>query len=244
MPTRDEKVTQIEAALRHRFFGLVPKMIYANRQDWTEERHDTDRLSRSLAAYAVARLADTTDEVAADSVIDGPDDGGIDAVHFDRANNRLLVVQAKFKRTGTSPNVDEINKTLAGVDDLLARDFTQFNARFQQRLEEIEDALDTPGVHVHVVVAYLGDLLNQHVNGRLEALNARNNRFAKVTDWSAWGFGSVYASLLAEQTPPRITIDVVLENSAFVFRATSSSLRPALGGNARSAGTAARHRAV
>ena len=49
MPPREEQIVQIEAALRRRFFPMVPKVVIEGREDWTEWQHDIDRLSRSLA---------------------------------------------------------------------------------------------------------------------------------------------------------------------------------------------------
>ena len=42
MPTREEQVAQVEAALKQRFFPLVPKVVTQERTNWTEEQHDTD----------------------------------------------------------------------------------------------------------------------------------------------------------------------------------------------------------
>jgi hypothetical protein len=216
MPTHPEMVAHVEASLRQRFFPLVPRMEHPNRAGWTEETHDQDRLSRALAAYAVATLAGISDARAAGAVIDGPDDGGIDAVHFDRAANRLLVVQSKFKPTGTAPSQAENLKTVRGVEALFSRRFGGFNERFQERLDEIEEALDTPGVTLRLVLAFLGDQLGPHVVADLEALRGDLNSFAEKMEWTAWGVSAVYAALLAEQVPVRVSVEVVLENWAGV----------------------------
>ena len=76
MPTRDEKVAQIEAALRSRFFSNVPKIVKPGREGWTEERHDDDRLSRALAAYALVGQCEVDDAIAVGAITDGSDDGG------------------------------------------------------------------------------------------------------------------------------------------------------------------------
>src|SRR6266542_1652865 len=145
MPAREEKVTQIESALRQRFFPFVPKIQTANRVTWSEANHDTDRLSRSLAAYALVLLADIHDTVAASAITDGENDGGIDAVYFDRPSSRLLLVQSKFKREGVGPSQADNLKTINGIKSLMSRRFGEFNASFQQRADEIEESLDTPG---------------------------------------------------------------------------------------------------
>jgi hypothetical protein len=94
MPTAAEKLSHIEEALRRRFFPLIPQRP----QNWTEAQHDIDRCSRSFAAYAICGLCAVEDAIGVGSLVDGGNDGGIDAMMFDRVGNRLIVVQSKFKR--------------------------------------------------------------------------------------------------------------------------------------------------
>ena len=155
MPTRDEKVAQIEAALRGRFFANVPKVVKAGREGWTEDQHDLDRLSRALAAYALVGRCEIDDTTAAGAITDGSDDGGIDALYFDRTGNRLVLVQSKFKRTGTAPAQEEVLKTINGVKALRARQFNKFNLAIRNRLDEIEETFDTPGVRLEVLLVFL-----------------------------------------------------------------------------------------
>jgi hypothetical protein len=145
MPTREEKVAQLEAALRKRFFPNVPRIEGANRAGWLDEQHDLDRLSRALAAYALVGEAGLDDTTAAGSITDGENDCGIDALHFDRTNNRLLIVQAKYKRDGAAPSQAEGLKTKQGIERLRNRDFAAFNPHFHVRRDEIEEALDISG---------------------------------------------------------------------------------------------------
>ena len=163
MPTQQEQVAQVEVALKRRFFQFIPKLVTPNRQNWNEEQHDTDRLSRALAAYALVGTSEIDDATAAGAVTDGENDGGIDAVHFDRPRSRLMLVQSKFKRTGAAPSQEESLKTINGTKALVNRQFATFNANFHRRLDEIEEALDTPGVMLEVVLVFLGENLGPHV---------------------------------------------------------------------------------
>ena len=172
MQTRDEKIAQIETALRGRFFPLVPKVEIPGRENWLEWQHDTDRLSRALAAYTLVGLCDLDDTTAAAAITDGSNDGGIDALYFDRESNRLVFVQAKFKRNGAAPSQDENLKTINGIRALQARRFNEFNAAFQDRLDTIEAGLDTVGVQILLVLACLGDNHNVHVTNDNNALKA------------------------------------------------------------------------
>lgn len=215
MPTRDEKVAQIEAALRSRFFCNVPKVVKPGREGWSEDQHDLDRLSRSLAAYAVVGKCDIDDTTAAGAITDGTDDGGIDALYFDRTGNRLVLVQSKFKRTGTAPAEDEVLKTINGIKALRARQFNKFNLAIRNRLDEIEEALDTPGVRLEVLLVFLGDAIGPHATDDLNAYRDELNQFAPVMEWHATGLEPVYGWLLAEQAPATVDDQMItLENWA------------------------------
>ncbi len=216
MPTREEQVSQIESALRHRFFSLVPKVEKPERASWNEERHDIDRLSRALAAYTLVGMCAIDDTTAAAAITDGTNDGGIDALYFERAGNRLLLVQSKFKRTGTAISQDENLKTINGFKALQERRFDEFNEAFRNRMDEIEAALDTPGVKIELVLVFLGDNLGQHVSNDLNALQASMNIFNERMNWKQVGLASIYSWLVAEQTPTSVDAQITLESWATI----------------------------
>lgn len=216
MPTREEKIVEIEAALRGRFFPNVPKVMKPDRVGWNEERHDLDRFSRSLAAYALVGKCEVDDTTVVGALTDGSNDGGIDALYFDRVGNRLVVVQSKFKRSGAAPAQEEVLKTINGVKALQARRFDEFNEAFRNRLDEIEDALDTAGVKVELLLVFLGDNVGPHAINDLNALRDEFNRFAPIFEWQVVGLDSVYDWLVAEQAPPTVDDQIVLENWAGV----------------------------
>lgn len=216
MPTPDDKVARVEAALRMRFFPLVPRHELPDRANWTEDQHDTDRLSRSLAAYALVGLCDVEDSIAAGAITDGKDDGGIDALHFDQARNRIILVQSKFKRSGAAPAQDDVLKTINGIKALLSRRFNEFNSQFKNRLDEIEAALDTPGAVLEISLIYLGENIGPHVTNDLNALRTEMNALSERLVWRAHGLTTVLGWLVAEQTPSAVTANFSLENWASV----------------------------
>lgn len=216
MTTQQEQVAHIEAGLRRRFFPHVPKVELPQRSGWTEDQHDLDRLSRALAAYALVALANMDDAAAAAALTDGRDDGGIDSILYDRHQSRLLIVQSKFKRGGAAPSQEENLKTINGVKALMGRRFHEFNASFQNRLDEIEEALDEPGVLLDIRLVFPGDAVGQHVTNDLNALRAELNALAPRCGWTACGLKTVHDWLLAEETPAEVTADITLENWACV----------------------------
>jgi len=211
MPTREEQVTQVEAALRRRFFPYVPKIVTEKRKDWNEPTHDDNRLTRALAAYALVGTVGLDDVSAAGAVIDDEHDGGIDAIYFDRSRTRLLLVQSKFKRTGTAPAQNENLKTMNGIRMLLARRFPEFNAHVRQRQDEIEEALDTGGIILHLIHICLGEQLGEHVTNDLNGLQTELNGFAEQFQWEFATITKVHGWLVAEQAPSTVTDHITLE---------------------------------
>jgi hypothetical protein len=240
MPLREEQVAQVEVALRQRFFGSIPKVMTTERADWTEEQHDVDRLSRALAAYTLVGLCGVDDTTAAGAVTDGKDDGGIDALYFHQSGNQLVFSQAKFKRGGAAPSQAENLKTINGIKDLQNRRFDKFNEAFRNRLDEIEEALDTAGVQIVLVLGFLGENLGEHVIKDLDALKTEMNRLSPRMDWQAAGLTKIHSWLLGEQTPIVIDTQIVLENWASVtaprkaiWHLSSSGELSSLGGKGR-----------
>ncbi len=217
MPTRDEKVAQIEAALRARFFKFVPKIENTNRAGWPEAQHDLDRLSRSLAAYVLVGRCQIDDATASGAITDGSDDCGIDALYYDRPGSRLVLVQSKFKQGGAAPAQDEVQKTINGVRYLVQRNFDKFNEAVRKRLDDIEDALDTPGVPVELHLAFLGEVLGTHATNDLNAFTAELNRLTPVFDWHRDGFEIISNWMVGEQVPTVVDGQMVLENWASVL---------------------------
>lgn len=208
MATRDEQVAQVEAVLRQRFFPLVPQDGPAG---WTTAQHDANRLSRALSAYALVGLCDVDDPTAASCITDGGNDGGIDAAYFDEAGNQLVLVQSKFNRNGTAPTQADCLTTVNGVKALREKRFDQFNARFQNHIDRIEEALDTPGVGISVVFVHLGDALGTHATTDLNKYRTEANAVAEVVRLNDCGLEIVHEWLVQEHSLGSVTVSLTLE---------------------------------
>ncbi len=193
MPDSAAQRAQIIEALKARYFPIILP-IQAN---WTPEQHEKNRLSRSLAAFAIEKLAEVTPAQAANSVVDGGDDNGLDAIYFDRAKNILWVVQAK---AGGAPDLGENKKFCDGVRDLLAARFHKFNAQFARIQTDVEDALESPGMVVHGCHIHLGEQgLGPHAVADLNQLKAELNAFVVRFDWRELHLAGTHGILVAEQ---------------------------------------------
>ena len=212
MPTPDEIRVEIELVLRSRFFSMVLKVEKTGRENWSEQQHDNDRLSRALAAYTLVLKCGLDDVTAVAALTDGSDDKGIDSVYFDQLTKKLVIVQSKFKQA--APNESEAQKTINGVRALLAKRYIELNTSFQNRQQEIDNALKTPGVKVEIVFVYLGENFNKHAEKELEAYKKEINEQVKFLslEWNATTGLQIHKWILEEQSPKPITDTVSLEN--------------------------------
>ena len=76
---------QVCETLKTRYFPMILPMPGNHKP----EDREKNRLSRALAALAIEKLADVSPAQAAYAVVDGGNDNGLDAIHFDRPGNIL-----------------------------------------------------------------------------------------------------------------------------------------------------------
>ncbi|MBD2317255.1 hypothetical protein [Phormidium tenue] len=78
-PNAIAKKTQVIDVLKRDYFLIIPELV----RNWTADQHEKNRLSRSLAAFEIANLADITTAQTASSIINGENDNGIDAIELE-----------------------------------------------------------------------------------------------------------------------------------------------------------------
>ncbi len=205
MPDAEAQRTQVEEALKQRYFPMIPEIA----EKWTPEQHERNRLSRSLAAFAIEKLADVAPAQAANAVVDGGNDNGIDAVYFDRAQNRLWVVQSK---AGGPPSAADNKKFCDGIRDLVARRFDRFNASFARLLPDIKEALEVEDLQIIGCQVHLGNQLGPHATTDLAQLKTDLNQFFQRFDWQDSNLLVVHSWLTSEHAIEPLDLTLVLEN--------------------------------
>jgi hypothetical protein len=134
-------------------------------------------LTRSLAAYAIYNHAACTPEEAANSVTDGGDDNGIDAVFYSQALRELIIVQSKWIKSGSGePDSSEILKFCTGVEDLININFDRFNSKISTRQNEIITAMSDFDTKYIIILVYTGDKgIAEHGQRRINDLITKLN---------------------------------------------------------------------
>lgn len=199
------KKTQVIKMLKQNYFPIIPQLP----RNWTPEQHEKNRLSRSLAAFAIANLADVTLAQSANSIINGENDNGIDAVYFDRRQNLLWLVQAK---AGNAPNMGDNKKFCDGIRDLVNQRFEKFNQSFQRLQPGVEDALDTNGVKIIGCNIYFDESLGSHVIKDLNQLQTELNQFSERFEWRDINIDITYSWLTAKQAIAPVDVVLMVEN--------------------------------
>jgi hypothetical protein len=201
---------QVLAELKARYFGMLPSR-FPNRSIEEQRR---DQFSRSLAAFAIQKLAGCNEIDAVSAVVDCGDDNGIDAIYFDRGENILWLAQAKY---GDAPDRGANQLFCSGINDILSGRYDRFyhsghNREFDRVRSDVEDALSQPVTRVVACVVYLGNPLGPHAIDDLNVLQAAQNRHKPWFEWRDIGLPMMHGWLTDEQALEEITVDLVLEN--------------------------------
>jgi hypothetical protein len=201
----DDQRNQIAEALRVRFFPLIPRLP----ANWSDEQHDKNRLSRALTAFALAQLASVSSAQAANAIVDGGNDNGIDGVLLDRAEGRLWLIQSK---AGGAPDLGECKKFAGGIRDLLARRFDRFNTDFGRLQPDVEEALETDRLKIVGCVVHQGEQIGSHAIADFNAMAIDLNQFVDRFEWRDCGVAAIYGWLTSEHAMESIDVQVSLEN--------------------------------
>ena len=204
-PMQMPKKTQVIEMLKQDYFPMIPQLP----RNWTPEQHEKNRLSRSLAAFAIANLADVTPAQSANSIINGENDNGIDAVYFDRMQNLLWLVQAK---AGNAPNMGDNKKFCDGIRDLVNQRFEKFNQSFERLQPDVEDALETNGVKIISCNIYFDESLGSHLINDLNQLQTELNQFSERFEWRDLNIDITYSWLTAKQAIASVNVVLTVEN--------------------------------
>lgn len=145
---------QIKSYLQKAFNGLIDLTDYRKK---SEADRDLIFLTRSLAAFTLMVLADISPQEASKSIVDGGQDNGIDSIYFDRREKVMYILQSKWKQDSKgSIKTDEVMKFTKGFKDLVNAKYDRFNSKFNNKIKDIEEALNDAGTRFEIILVYSG----------------------------------------------------------------------------------------
>jgi hypothetical protein len=179
----------------------------------TDDDRRKNFLSKAVGAFSLGHEAGATPEIAAQAVVDGGGDHGLDAVYVS-TDNTLWLVQAKFISSGSGePDLGDVSKFRDGIEDLLAIRFDRFNDSVKKKSVEIKAALHRGGCRVRVVLAYTGTAISEDRRNIFSDLehryNGANPGFLRCY---ARGIGSLHGFQLEAQAAVPINTEIELKD--------------------------------
>jgi len=204
-------VNQIRTHILKKFDGLLDlsDLVAAPIQ-----QKENFQLSRSLAAYAVQYLAQTDFQSAAESVTDGADDNGIDAIFVDEREKTLYLVQSKWIHNGQGePDSGEIKKFIAGIKDLFNNRFERFNSKIDRKKDQIRKILLDPYSKYIVVLIYTGvNPLSSHSKRDFDDLLDEINDAGEILSVKIMTQSQIHSSLTAGIAGEPIVADIGIKS--------------------------------
>lgn len=201
-------VRHVRVTLERLFAGLVDLSDYEGRGD--EERSNVF-LSRALAAYAVHHFAEVELGTAANSLVDGFEDNGIDGIYHDEGTRTLWLVQSKWNRGGRGcPSVGDVKKFVDGVRDLVNCHFSRFNKKVQARKDEIRLALEDVHVRIHLVLAYPGTPLATLPMRDIDDLLMELNNPSEVARFIPFTLAEIHRAVSGQAQERTINFEIAL----------------------------------
>ena len=153
------------------------------------------RLSRALAAFAIAEYAEVSPAAAVMDIVDGFDDHGIDAIGIDKQNHVIVVVQSKWDADGKgSPALGDVEKFARGFNDLITPRFDRFNQKIQAKRTDLTEALDDTDVRFELVLAHTGQQpLSSHARQVIDDLLVELNDVSEIVSFHHLGQSELHA---------------------------------------------------
>lgn len=206
MSSIQDKKSQIIDVMGARYSGIVFSTLPEKRD---AEEHNKNILTRSLAAFAIEKLCDVDPVSAANAVIDGGDDNGIDAYYHDEERKELWLIQSKLNN---APDMGENKKFCDGIRDLIARRFDRFSWIDDEVTPDIELALDTAGLVIYGVHIHLGaNNLAQHAISDLELLKEELNKFGERFGWKEIDINRAHEFIVSENAVQSANVSLILK---------------------------------
>jgi len=179
-----------------------------------EEAKEIALCQRGLAAYCLCALGVADPDSAAQSVTDGGNDGGIDAVYIEgTARPFVYLVQTKWPVKVTK-GVDEaaILKLMQGVSKILQNEWDGFNERILAHKERLQEAVLSPDAHFVVVVAAPSEnLLAEHARKAIDnGIAEINGGLDPIVSCEVFDLKRLYRTLTAPDGASVIDLKITL----------------------------------
>jgi hypothetical protein len=192
---------------RHLEDTFIPHLDLAGAN---QEHH---RLSRAVAALALAERSGLQEKTASASITDHALDGGIDGVAYAADRSTLVFVQSKWTGTAnTGVELGDVLKFVEGVRNIVLNNWSGFGGPLLDRRTEIEDILFQTGTKVELVVATTGTAdLGDQQKSALKSFCEQMNDSTEIAGYVFLNQERIYSSVASSRNA-QIDLSVNLRN--------------------------------
>ncbi|MGW3013791.1 AIPR family protein [Streptomyces sp. NPDC001219] len=206
------QVRQVERALRTVYVDTG--ILHDSDLDGKPQQEREPRLlSRALTAQAVRMVTGFSPKEAADTVIDGVADQGIDAIAVvDGPDPHVYLVQAKWSQYGRAKSEREaVLELLAGLRLIDDEEFAAFNPRGRRLAEQAKTLMSKGPVTITQVVVLMraDDVLEGFRHALIDG-EKEFNRYGEVLDHRIILAPEVWASVRNDLAPKSVDLDATL----------------------------------
>lgn len=199
----------VRQALTSEFNGLIDMSDVKGPPEQVEQHF----LSRALAALVARRLLGCESQTAADTLVDGGHDIGIDAVVVAPSGTRMWLIQSKWSDKGRAGfgegDTRLFREALTYLD---TQRFERFNTKIQDRAELIRSAWSNIQVRVTLVIAVMGgSVLHPEVITRLEDLQEEFSGYSGALDYEVRGGQEIWQIVREDHASPSVEIEAQLD---------------------------------
>jgi hypothetical protein len=205
-------VGHIQAAIEKRFRDLidVSDVKQADREDFF--------LTRGLSAFVISELSGAEDNIAAASVLDCPQDNGIDALHFDATERVCYLVQSKWIKSGNgSVDLGAAHKFKQGVHDFFQGNLGPFGPKMKKLRPLVDEVLADSRNTFVLVLAYTGQQpLSTEVQRPLDELVKALNDTTELVSLRIVKQGDLHGIVAQRALGETVNINIMLKEWGIV----------------------------
>jgi hypothetical protein len=201
--------------LKNRFEETYSDLIdMSDVRDKSLEDRNKRFLTRAFAAYTIQSLGGIDKKVTAESVVDGYDDNGLDALYYDEKSKILWIIQSKWiSKAEGEPDTGEVSKFTKGIRDLIDLKLDRFNDKVKDKEDEIIDALNNPLIKIKIVLAYTGqDKLSIHSERLIKDLLEELNDTSDLAQYVNFSLTLAHRALVNTLDGSPVNADLILTN--------------------------------
>ncbi|MGW7693478.1 AIPR family protein [Streptomyces sp. GMR22] len=207
--TTRQELHQIEEGLKRGYRGLIDESGLEQKSGRDLERA---WLSRAVAATALRRKTGLDHEACAKAVIDGYEDGGLDAVAV-TDGAQVWLVQAKWNDRGNAGfNQNAALALVDGLSLLEQRKFEVFNDKLRPFTAQLDSALADARLKIHLVIALVGDdPLSKHATDVLDRAVEDHRGHGPMLGYELLGADELLQQLKDDRAPAPVDVTVRMQ---------------------------------